>query len=94
VFITHFGPYTGTAAHFDHLESSLRDVGDMARRALALDASDDAKYAQFQGARSRRTSSPAGVTADDVRPLEHVGPLEFNWRGLVRYWTKKQQRSA
>jgi hypothetical protein len=24
-----------------------------------------------------------------MRPLEFVGPLEFNWRGLVRYWKKK-----
>ncbi|HYS26046.1 MAG TPA: hypothetical protein VEP46_10600 [Vicinamibacterales bacterium] len=23
-------------------------------------------------------------------PLEHVGSLEFNWRGLVRYWRKRR----
>ena len=93
VMITHFGPYTNTEAHFDHLESSLTDVGDMARRAMALDASDEAKYAQFKREVEAYIDA-AGVTAADERPLEHVGPLEFNWRGLVRYWTKKQQRSA
>jgi len=93
VVITHFGPYTNTDAHFAHLESSLTDVFDMARRAMALDASDDAKYAQF----TREVEdyiAAGGVTAEDVRPLEHVGPLEFNWRGLVRYWTKREQRAG
>jgi len=26
------------------------------------------------------------VPESEVVPMEHVGPLEFNWRGLARYW--------
>jgi glyoxylase-like metal-dependent hydrolase (beta-lactamase superfamily II) len=92
VFITHFGPYTNTAAHFDHLEKSIRDVSEMARRALMSDASDEEKYAQFKRDVEAYVHA-AGVSDDDERPLEHVGPLEFNWRGLVRYWTKKAAKS-
>jgi len=88
VFITHFGPYSDAPAHLDHLETSLADVGEMARRALASEASDDEKYARFKRDVEDYVRA-GGVTDEDVRPLEHVGPLEFNWRGLVRYWKKK-----
>jgi len=87
VFITHFGPYGSVAEHLDHLESSLADVAAMAKRAIDSDASDEAKYEQFKSevlAYVRRA-----VPESEMAPLEHVGPLEFNWRGLVRYWKKK-----
>jgi glyoxylase-like metal-dependent hydrolase (beta-lactamase superfamily II) len=88
IFITHFGAYRGAAEHLDSFETSLRDVAAMAKRAIDGDASDDTKYAQFK-ADVENYVRHGGVTADDVRPLEHVGPLEFNWRGLVRYWKKR-----
>jgi glyoxylase-like metal-dependent hydrolase (beta-lactamase superfamily II) len=89
VFITHFGPYSGVAEHLDHFETSLHDVAEIAKRAIDSDISDEAKYARFK-ADVEAYVHRAGVTDDDVRPLEHVGPLEFNWRGLVRYWKKKR----
>ena len=48
VFITHFGPYGGVAEHLDHFETSLRDVAEIAKRAIDSDASDEAKYARFK----------------------------------------------
>ena len=56
----------------------------MARRALEGDEPDDAKYAKFRSdveAYIRRF-----VPESEVVPMERVGPLEFNWRGLARYW--------
>ncbi|HEU5254798.1 MAG TPA: MBL fold metallo-hydrolase [Vicinamibacterales bacterium] len=87
VFITHCGPYAGAAAHLDHIETSLRDVAEMARRAIQTDASDDAKYERFKENVFAYVRS--AVDEQEMRPLEFVGPLEFNWRGLVRYWKKK-----
>ena len=87
VFITHFGPYAGAAAHLDHIETSLRDVAEMARRAIHTDASDDAKYERFKEDVFAYVRS--AVDEQEMRPLEFVGPLEFNWRGLVRYWKKR-----
>jgi glyoxylase-like metal-dependent hydrolase (beta-lactamase superfamily II) len=87
VFITHFGAYGNVPEHLDHLESSLADVAGMAKRAIDSEASDEAKYEQFKTevlAYIRRA-----VPESEMAPLEHVGPLEFNWRGLVRYWKKK-----
>jgi hypothetical protein len=88
VFITHFGPYSGAADHLGRFEASLRDVAEIARRALEGDDPDEAKYAMFKGGVEEfiRRSVPESET----RPLEHVGPIEFNWRGLARYWRKRE----
>ena len=88
VFITHFGPYAGASAHLDHIETSLRDVAEMSRRAIQTDASDEAKYEQFK--EDVFAYVRGAVDEQEMRPLEFVGPLEFNWRGLVRYWQKKR----
>jgi glyoxylase-like metal-dependent hydrolase (beta-lactamase superfamily II) len=87
VFITHFGAYGGAADHLDHFETSLRDVAEVARRIIQTDASEEAKYEQFKAEVLAYVRN--AVDEQDVRPLEFVGPLEFNWRGLVRYWQKK-----
>ena len=87
VFITHFGPYGGAAQHLDDIETSLREVAEMARRAIQADASDEAKYERFKADVIAYVRS--AVDEQEMGPLEFVGPLEFNWRGLVRYWKKK-----
>ena len=87
VFITHFGPYGGAAQHLDHMDTSLGNVAEMARRAIQTDASDEAKYDQFKTDVFAYVRS--AVDEQEMKPLEFVGPLEFNWRGLVRYWKKK-----
>ena len=84
LFITHFGPYRGASDHLDRFEASLSDVAEMARRALEGDEPDDTKYARFRSdvdAYIRRF-----VPESEAVPMERVGPLEFNWRGLARYW--------
>ena len=92
VFITHFGPYGATSEHLDQFEVSLREVADIARRALEGDEPEEAKYARFKSAVEEyiRRSLPESET----RPLEHVGPIEFNWRGLARYWRKHSAPAA
>lgn len=88
VFITHFGPYRDVRAHLDDFEKGLREVAEMARRSLEGDALDEAKYARFK-ADVENYSRRAGATDDDMKTLERVGPREFHWRGLVRYWRKR-----
>ena len=87
VFVTHCGPYGDAAEHLDCFEASLRDTAEMVRRILEGDTPEGAKYAAF------RSEIDACVhrhgVESEVAPLEEVGPLEFSWRGLVRYWRKK-----
>jgi glyoxylase-like metal-dependent hydrolase (beta-lactamase superfamily II) len=92
LFITHFGPYGGAREHLDRFEVSLGEVAEMARHALEGDEPEEAKYAKFKLAVDEyiRRSVPERET----RPLEHVGPIEFNWRGLARYWRKRSSPAA
>ncbi len=91
VFITHFGPYGGVPEHLDHLERSLADVAAMARRALDSGLPDEAQYEQFKAEVLAYIRD--AVPESEMAPLEHVGPLEFNWRGLVRYWRKRTTKA-
>ena len=87
VFITHFGPYAGASDHLNRFEATLREVAELARRALEGDSTDEVKYATFKSGVEEyiRRSVPESETG----PLEYVAPVEFNWRGLARYWRKR-----
>jgi len=87
VFITHFGPYGNVPEHLDDLERSIASASDMVKRIMQTDLSDEAKYQEYKSDVFAYVRA-AGVE-DELAPLEHVGPLEFNWRGLVRYWKKR-----
>ena len=87
VFITHFGPYGNVTEHLDDLEGSLASVAGIVKRIMHTDLSDEAKYEQFK--REIIAYVGAAGVEDELAPLEHVGPLEVNWRGLVRYWKKR-----
>jgi glyoxylase-like metal-dependent hydrolase (beta-lactamase superfamily II) len=88
VFITHFGPYGNVPEHLDDLERSIAAAADLSRRAIQSDLPDDAKYEEFKSGVAAYVRA-ANIAESDIAPLEHVGPLDFNWRGLVRYWKKK-----
>ena len=91
LFITHFGAYQGAGDHLDRFEISLRDVADMARRSLHADQpDDDARFAMFRAEVEQYVHR--FVPESEMGPLERVGPLEFSWRGLARYWRKKGVR--
>ena len=87
VFITHFGPHAGVAEHLDRFEQGLFEVADMARRALEQDEPEDAKYARFKAELEEYVRR--SVPAEETKPYEYVAPLDFNWRGLARYWRKR-----
>jgi glyoxylase-like metal-dependent hydrolase (beta-lactamase superfamily II) len=88
VFITHFGPYGSVQEHLDDLERSIAAAAEFAKRAIQSEQSDEGKYEQFKNDVAAYIHA-SGVSESDIAPLEHVGPLDFNWRGLVRYWKKR-----
>jgi glyoxylase-like metal-dependent hydrolase (beta-lactamase superfamily II) len=87
VFITHFGPHASAAEHLDRFETGLFEVAEMARRAFEMDASEDAKYAMFKTELEEYLRR--SVPVEETKPYEYVAPLDFNWRGLARYWRKR-----
>lgn len=89
VFVTHFGPHSDAMEHLDQFEQGLLALADMARSAFESDASEDEKYAQFKADVERFVHR--SVPIDETGPYENVAPLEFNWRGLARYWRRRLQ---
>lgn len=87
VFITHFGPHGRAAEHLDAFEKGLFEVAEMARRAFEMAASEEAKYAQFHA--DLELYLRRSVPVEETTPYEYVAPLDFNWRGLARYWRKR-----
>ena len=62
----------------------------LVRDSLAREGSDadrEAWYSEQIGRELRRTMTDA-----DARTYEVAGPLGLSWRGLARYWRKREAR--
>ncbi len=87
VFVTHFGPHRGAEDHLRVFETSLRDMAEMARRALEGGEPDEARYEQFRSELEQYIRR--FVPESEAGPYECVAPVDFSWRGLARYWRKR-----
>ena len=92
LFVTHFGPHQPAGAHLAELEDNLELTSALARESLARDGTDEDREAWF--AAEWRTILRRRMTADEARTYETAGRFDLNWRGLARYWRKRQERSA
>jgi glyoxylase-like metal-dependent hydrolase (beta-lactamase superfamily II) len=87
LFVTHFGPHGGTAAHLADVADHLDLLSALAKESLARDGTDDQREAWFaeqtRALLRRRLSEPA------AHAYEVAGRFDLNWRGLARYWRKR-----
>jgi glyoxylase-like metal-dependent hydrolase (beta-lactamase superfamily II) len=90
LFVTHFGPSGPAAAHLTEFASRLDRDAQLAKEVLAKEGTDEQREAWFMEAMRkdlRRNLSDADATA-----YETMGRLDLSWRGLARYWRKKENR--
>lgn len=88
LFVTHFGPVSGTTAHLDELRTRLSWAASLAKTSLARDDSDEGREAWFAEqveVHLRRTTSES-----DMQAIKLAAPIGLNWRGLARYWRKRE----
>jgi len=87
LFLTHCGPAAEPASHLRRLDEQLTIVGEMVRRSLTLEDTDEDRFASFaeEFGRHLRRQLPAATAAR----YERAAPLSYNWQGLARYWRKK-----
>ena len=92
LFLTHFGPHQPVGAHLseflDHLELTSRLV----KASLAREEPDEQREAWFADqlrGELRRQASEA-----ETRGYEAAGRFDLNWRGLARYWRKRESPGA
>jgi glyoxylase-like metal-dependent hydrolase (beta-lactamase superfamily II) len=91
LLVTHFGPASSVRPHLTEMRDHLDLVGRLSKQSLALQGEDDVKEGWFvdQVRRELRRS----LSDDDASAYEISGRFDLSWRGLARYWRKKDSVS-
>jgi glyoxylase-like metal-dependent hydrolase (beta-lactamase superfamily II) len=82
--LTHFGAIDDPAPHLAKVRKRLREEGQLAR-----ELSED-EYEQ----RHRSLVAEHADTAESAEELIQCVPPQYQWRGLDRYWSKREERLA
>ena len=82
--LTHFGAVEDPAAHLDAVRQRIREEAELAREL------GEADYEQRAAAEVEAACGDAEAAA----VLLQAVPLEYQWRGLDRYWRKKAEREG
>jgi glyoxylase-like metal-dependent hydrolase (beta-lactamase superfamily II) len=88
LLITHFGPASPVRPHLTEMRDHLDLVGRLAKQSLTVDGGDEAKEGWFVDEvrrQLRRSLSDADASAYEIS-----GRFDLSWRGLARYWRKKE----
>ena len=89
LFLTHFGPASSSGRHLKELVDHLDLVGQLARESLAVDGDDGAKETWF--VERLRRELRRYMSDADASAYEISGRFDLNWRGLARYWRKREE---
>ena len=89
LFVTHFGAYGSPRAHLSQLRDHLHLMAQIARASLEREGTDEERETWFAEEVRRDLRRHAGSASPDA--YEAAGRLDLSWRGLARYWRKKQQ---
>ena len=89
LFLTHFALHQSPAAHLATMLDRLERLAELARQ-LLHDATvpDEAREMRFRD--DARRLLRRELSEDDLGRLELAVPLDMCWRGLARYWKKKE----
>jgi len=87
LFITHFGPHAPVRDHLSDLADRIEWVSGLAKASLAREGTDEEREAWFTD--EVRRELQRRTTVADTHAYEMAGPFDLNWRGLARYWKKR-----
>jgi glyoxylase-like metal-dependent hydrolase (beta-lactamase superfamily II) len=82
--LTHFGALDDPAPHLAEVRERLREEAQLAREL------DGAAYER----RHRERVAAAASSEEAAAELIQCVPPEYQWRGLDRYWRKREEREA
>jgi len=89
LFLTHFGPYGAASALIAELRDHLALAADLVKTSLARDEPDEQREQWFS--EELRRELRRRLADAEGRSYEIAGRLDLSWRGLARYWRKKNQ---
>lgn len=88
LLLTHFGPATPSPPHLSELSEHLDLVARLSKESLAVEGEDSAKETWFVDCVRRELRR--SLTDPDASAYEVSGRFDLNWRGLARYWRKRE----
>ncbi|HXQ89055.1 MAG TPA: MBL fold metallo-hydrolase [Solirubrobacterales bacterium] len=81
--LTHFGAVEEPIEHLEKVRQRLREEADLAREL------SEADYEQLHRNRVAESSDP-----EAAEEMIQCVPPQYQWRGLDRYWRKREEREA
>ena len=90
LFLTHFGPAVDVGKHLGEVANNLDVAGRLVLASLERDGNDADREAWYID-EVRRTLLQS-MSENEVRAYDTAGRLDWNWRGLARYFRKQQTR--
>ena len=90
VFLTHFGPHSHPAAHLAEMADRLEWVSGLVKASLAREGTDEEREVWF--GEEIRLELQRRASGADAGAYEVAGRFDLSWRGLARYWRKRESR--
>jgi glyoxylase-like metal-dependent hydrolase (beta-lactamase superfamily II) len=87
LFIAHFGPHAPVAAHLTEMADHLEMTSGLAKTSLAREGTDEDREAWFTD--QLRRELRRRMDGSEAHAYEVAGRFDLNWRGLARYWRKR-----
>jgi glyoxylase-like metal-dependent hydrolase (beta-lactamase superfamily II) len=87
LLLTHFGPSSPTAGHLSALRDHIGLASGLVKQSLAREGEDADREKWF--ADQLRLELTRRMNVADAHAYEVAGRFDLNWRGLARYWRKK-----
>lgn len=90
LFVTHFGPSSPAGAHLTEMADHIELVAGLARASLARPGDDADRETWFTD--EVRRELRRRMNESEAEAYEVAGRFDLNWRGLARYWRKRESR--
>ena len=90
--LTHFGAYDDPARHIDDMRSHLAEWAELVRKGLQTEASEEEQIAALR--ELAQADLGPNVEEEEVHAYAKAAPIDQCWRGLARYWQKRQEAGA
>ena len=88
MFITHFGAHAPAHAHLTEMADHITLLANLVRASLARPGDDESREAWFTDEIHRELRRR--LPEDNARAYEVAGRFDLNWKGLARYWRKRE----
>src|SRR5262249_56031646 len=88
LFVTHFGPHTPGTTHLADVLDRLDWVSGLGKTSLVIEGSDEERETWF--ANEIRRELQRRTSDADAKAYEIAGRFDLNWRGLARYWRRRE----